>query len=69
MMKSLGYIFNIKKLNKQNFVISNVIEKPNTKEAPSNNAVIGRYILSKNIFKILKAKQKERVGDTYYRLN
>ena len=42
-----------KKLNKQNFVISNVIEKPNTKVAPSNNAVIGRYILSKNIFKIL----------------
>ena len=43
-----------KKLNKQNFVISNVIEKPNTKDAPSNNAVIGRYILSNSIFQIIK---------------
>ena len=48
-----------KKLNKQNFVISNVVEKPNTKEAPSNNAVIGRYILSKNIIKILKRQTKK----------
>ena len=54
-----------KKLNKQNFVISNVIEKPNTKEAPSNNAVIGRYILSKNIFKILKSQTKGKGGEIH----
>ena len=54
-----------KKLNKQNFVISNVIEKPNTKEAPSTNAVIGRYILSKNIFKILKSQKKGKGGEIH----
>ena len=55
----------LKKLNKQNFVISNVIEKPSTKEAPSNNAVIGRYILSKNIFKILKMQKKGKGGEIH----
>ena len=46
-----------KKLNKDNFIIDDVIEKPSIKKAPSNNAVIGRYILSKKIFnKLLKLK-------------
>ena len=52
-----------KYLNKKNFVISDVVEKPNTIEAPSNNAVIGRYILSKNIFKILKKQKKGKGGE------
>jgi UTP--glucose-1-phosphate uridylyltransferase len=43
-----------KKINKKDFIIKNVIEKPTIKNAPSNNAVIGRYILPKNIFKKLK---------------
>ncbi len=46
-------IFNIKKINKKHFKITDVIEKPNRKEAPSNYAVIGRYILPKEIFKVL----------------
>ena len=48
-------IYNIKKtINKNNFMIKSVIEKPSIKSAPSNNAVIGRYILPKTIFKKLK---------------
>jgi len=48
-------IYNIKKkINKNDFIISGVIEKPSVKNAPSNNAVIGRYILPKIIFKKLK---------------
>ena len=43
-----------KKLNKTDYLISGVVEKPTIKEAPSNKAVIGRYILPKTIFKILK---------------
>ncbi len=39
-----------KKLSKLNFLISDVVEKPNKKKAPSNKAVIGRYILPKSIF-------------------
>ena len=43
-----------KKIDKNNFEISDVIEKPSIKKAPSNQAVIGRYILPKNIFNEIK---------------
>ena len=39
-----------KKIDKNNFLIEDVIEKPSIKEAPSNKAVIGRYILPRKIF-------------------
>ena len=46
-----------KKINKKNFIINSVVEKPTVKKAPSNNAVIGRYILPKKIFnKLTKIK-------------
>ncbi len=48
-----------KKLEKNNFTIDSVIEKPSIREAPSNKAVIGRYILPKTIFNKL---QKQRPG-------
>ena len=44
-----------KKLDKRNFIIEGVIEKPSTKIAPSNNAVIGRYILPRTIFKKIRS--------------
>ena len=50
-----------KKLNKKNFLIDAVIEKPSIKEAPSNKAVIGRYILPKKIFLKLKGQKKAKV--------
>ena len=46
-----------KKIDKNNFEINSVVEKPSIRLAPSNNAVIGRYILTKKIFnKINKLK-------------
>ena len=39
-----------KKLYQNNYIIKDVIEKPSTSKAPSNKAVIGRYILPKKIF-------------------
>ena len=42
-----------------------MIEKPNSKDAPSNNAVIGRYILNKNIFKYLKNQKKGKGGEIH----
>ena len=47
-----------KNLDKKNFLISGVVEKPNINKAPSNNAVIGRYILPKKIFKYLRNQKK-----------
>ena len=54
--------FKIKKFKKNSFYIKDVVEKPTIKKAPSNYAVIGRYILPKNLFKILK-KQKPGQGN------
>ncbi len=36
------------------YMISNMIEKPDPKEAPTNLAIIGRYILTPEIFKVIK---------------
>ena len=52
-----AYITLKKKINDKNFIIKSVVEKPSIKDAPSNNAVIGRYILPKTIFnKLLRLK-------------
>ena len=49
-----------RKLNKTNFMIKRVVEKPNINDAPSNKAVIGRYILPKTIFsKLLNIKPEK----------
>ena len=46
-----------KRITKKNYLIDRVIEKPLIKNAPSNKAVIGRYILPKSIFhKLMKQK-------------
>ena len=54
-----------KKLDKFNFKISDVVEKPDLLNAPSNNAVIGRYILSKKIFTYLKNQAKGKGGEIH----
>ena len=49
--------------NKKEIIkISNMIEKPDIKDAPSNLAIIGRYILTPDIFDILR-NQKAGTGD------
>ena len=59
-------IYSINKyFDKANFKISDVIEKPNAKDAPSNNAVIGRYILSKKIFNDLKNQKKGKGNEIH----
>ena len=58
-------IFDLKKINNRNFYIKDVIEKPSIKSAPSNYAVIGRYILSKNIFKVLKKQKPGKNGEIH----
>jgi UTP--glucose-1-phosphate uridylyltransferase len=43
--------------------VNNMIEKPNPKDAPSNLAIIGRYILSPNIFNIIKNTKAGKGGE------
>ena len=58
-------IFDIKKINKRDFIIKDVVEKPTIKKAPSTYAVIGRYILPKKIFKILQKQKAGRNGEIH----
>jgi UTP--glucose-1-phosphate uridylyltransferase len=45
------------------YKISNLIEKPSADKAPSNLAIIGRYILTPDIFDILEKSQPGRGGE------
>ena len=50
------------KLDDRFFKVHSLVEKPKQEDAPSNLAILGRYILSPKIFDIL-SKQKPGVGD------
>ena len=54
-----------KRLDKKNSLIEDVIEKPSVKTAPSNKAVIGRYILPKKIFKKLLNQKPGKGGEIH----
>ncbi len=59
-------IYNVKKkINKQNFIIQDVVEKPSPINAPSNKAVIGRYILPKTIFNSLSKQKSGKGGEIH----
>ncbi len=58
-------IVDIKKINKNNFKINDVVEKPTIESAPSNYAIIGRYILPKKIFKILERQKPGKNGEIH----
>jgi UTP--glucose-1-phosphate uridylyltransferase len=45
------------------YQVTDMIEKPSEKEAPSNMAIIGRYILTPEIFKILKEIKPDKNGE------
>jgi UTP--glucose-1-phosphate uridylyltransferase len=54
-----------KKIDKINFFIKSVVEKPTIKQSPSNNAVIGRYILPKTIFDKLINLKPSKGGEIH----
>ena len=45
------------------FLVSNMVEKPNNNDAPSNMAIIGRYILTPDIFDILRNVKPGKGGE------
>ena len=49
--------------NKHKLKISKMIEKPSIKLAPSKFAIIGRYLLNKSIFKLLKKQKTGKLGE------
>jgi UTP--glucose-1-phosphate uridylyltransferase len=45
------------------FLVSDLVEKPETDDAPSNYAVIGRYILDPAVFDVLRETRPGRGGE------
>lgn len=45
------------------YTVTNMVEKPSPEEAPSNLAIIGRYILTPDIFKILENTPPGKNGE------
>ena len=59
-------IFKInKKLDRNNYLIKDVVEKPSVASAPSNKAVIGRYILPRKIFSKLSKQKPGKGGEIH----
>ena len=58
-------ILSLTNKKKNYFQIYDVVEKPNTKQAPSNYAIIGRYILPKIIIKKLKQLKPGQGGEIH----
>jgi len=55
--------FNSSIKNKNLFHVNDMIEKPSSSEAPSNLAIIGRYILTPDIFEILEQTKPDQNGE------
>ncbi|HMQ10392.1 MAG TPA: UTP--glucose-1-phosphate uridylyltransferase [Oligoflexia bacterium] len=47
----------------QTFKVEHLVEKPKAEDAPSQESVIGRYILHKNIFNYIKTQPKGALGE------
>ena len=58
-------ILSLKNKKKDYFQITDVIEKPSIKKAPSNYAIIGRYILTSKIFKEIKKLKPGQGGEIH----
>lgn len=58
-------ILSLKNKKKNHFLIKDVVEKPSSKQAPSNYAIIGRYILPKKIMLELKNLKPGQGGEIH----
>ena len=45
------------------YLVSDMVEKPNKEDAPTNMAIIGRYILTPEIFNILRDIKPDKDGE------
>ena len=52
-----------KEIEKGVFIVNDMVEKPTPDKAPSNLAIIGRYILTPDIFKLLKDTKPGKGGE------
>ena len=58
-------ILSIKNKTRKSFQITDVVEKPSIRRAPSNYAIIGRYILPKKIMSEIKSLKPGQGGEIH----
>lgn len=54
---------NKKSVKYKTFAIDDMVEKPSIYNAPSNQAILGRYILTPDIFDAIKETKKDKTGE------
>ncbi len=62
-VSSYGIVEIAESLGEGLFRVGDLVEKPKREEAPSNLAIIGRYILTPDIFPALEATRADRTGE------
>lgn len=63
MSSSYGMVAIKKQITPNLFQVSHLVEKPDQKDAPSNLALIGRYVLSHKIFPALESIETDSKGE------
>lgn len=58
-----GVIEPTRKITGRRIKLSDLVEKPPVDEAPSNKAIVGRYILTPEIFEILETQEPGKNGE------
>ncbi|MBW4861655.1 MAG: hypothetical protein KZY55_13605 [Paeniclostridium sp.] len=56
-------ILDVKHIEDRVYKVKDMIEKPNVEDAPSNIAILGRYIITPTIFGILENQQPGKGGE------
>lgn len=56
-------ILDVKHIEDRVYKVKDMIEKPNVEDAPSNIAILGRYIITPTIFDILENQQPGKGGE------
>ena len=51
------------KIGDRTYCVTDMIEKPSPKEAPSDMAILGRYVLDSDIFEIIRNTPKGKGGE------
>jgi len=62
-VSSYGVVTITKEIEPGVYEISSLVEKPKREDAPSNLAIVGRYVLSDKLFSSLEAIMEDNVGE------
>lgn len=62
-VSSYGIVAGVQTINEQLMKVNDMIEKPSIEEAPSQMAVLGRYIITPDVFEVLQNTKPGKGGE------